>query len=140
MHHATVDVYEHRVDAWIKQRKRAVPPQLAEFVSKIGAGPRADLGCGPGWHCAHLGAPVVALDAALAMVQRVPQFAPGALPIRGDLERLPFRAGALSGAWAHKCYMHLPGVNLPLALAELHRAVALGGAGAHPSDVRPTPT
>ena len=88
---------------------------------------RADLGSGPGWYSAALGTPVVALDAAHAMLQRVPEFAPDAWRVQGDLERLPFRRAALSGAWAHKSYMHVPAERVPMALAELHGAVALGG-------------
>ena len=53
-------------------------------------------------------------------------------PLRGrvvaDLEHLPFRAGALTGAWAQKSYMHIAADRLPLALAELQRALAVGGA------------
>ena len=128
MDRRTVDVYETRVDDWIELRNRGVPEALLrEFVPTIPPGPRADLGCGPGWHSAPLGEPVVALDAALSMTEKVRAFAPGAWPVQGDLERLPFAVGALSGAWAHKCYMHLGAAAVPMALAELHRAVALGG-------------
>ena len=62
------------------------------------------------------------------MLQRVPEFAPDAFPVQADLELLPFRRGALAGAWAHKSYMHVAATAMPLALAELHRAVELGGA------------
>jgi TDG/mug DNA glycosylase family protein len=89
---------------------------------------RADVGCGPGWHSAELGAPVLAFDAAPAMVRQAAEFAPDALRMVADLEHLPLRAGALTGAWAHKCYMHIPDVRLPMALADLHRAMAVGGA------------
>jgi TDG/mug DNA glycosylase family protein len=126
---ATVDVYEDNVADWIEYRRRPLPPALADFARRVGPhGVRADLGCGPGWHSDHLGGPVVALDAAAAMAQQVRSFAPAAWPIVGDLERLPFARGALAGAWAHKCYMHLAATHVPLALAEAHRAIALGGA------------
>ena len=45
-----------------------------------------------------------------------------------DLEALPFRRGALGGVWAHKCYMHIPADRVPLALADAHRALQVGGA------------
>jgi TDG/mug DNA glycosylase family protein len=126
---ATVDVYEHNVADWIEHRRRALPPALDTFSRRVGPdGVRADLGCGPGWHSAHLGGPVAALDAAAAMAGEVREFAPTAWPLVGDLERLPFAQGALAGAWAHKCYMHLAADHVPLALAEAHRAIALGGA------------
>jgi TDG/mug DNA glycosylase family protein len=50
--------------------------------------------------------------------------APEALLVQGDLEALPFRAGALAGAWARASYLHVPAPRLPLALADLHRALA----------------
>jgi TDG/mug DNA glycosylase family protein len=124
----TVDVYEHSVDAWIEHRRRPRPPALDRFAARVPPGVRADIGCGPGWHSGELGAPVVALDASAAMAARVREFSPAAWPAVGDLERLPFRAGSLTGAWAHKSYMHIPQERLPLALAELHRAMTPGGA------------
>ncbi|HET9730919.1 MAG TPA: uracil-DNA glycosylase family protein [Acidimicrobiia bacterium] len=124
----TIDVYEHNVDAWIEHRRRSVPATLDVFARRAPAGPRADLGCGPGWHSGALGDAVVAMDAAAAMTARVREFAPNAWPIVGDLERLPFRRGGLAGAWAHKSYMHLRADHVPLALAEVHRALQLGGA------------
>jgi TDG/mug DNA glycosylase family protein len=128
MDRETVDVYEQNVDDWIEHRRRPVPAALAPFRARVPQGMRADLGCGPGWHSAELGEPVVALDAAAAMTAQVRDFAPNALPVVGDLEHLPFRRGALAGAWAHKCYMHLRPEQLPLALADLHRSMRLGGA------------
>jgi TDG/mug DNA glycosylase family protein len=128
MDRKTVDVYAHNVDDWIVHRRRPRPSRIDAFVARVPPGVRADIGCGPGWHSGELGAPVVAMDAATAMAEQVPEFAPQAWPLVADLERLPFRAGALSGAWAHKSYMHIPAERLPLALAEVHRAIALGGA------------
>jgi hypothetical protein len=128
MDRRTVDVYEQQVDDWIVHRRRPTPATLPDFVARVPAGPRADLGCGPGWHSDQLGAPVVSLDAAFAMTQKVREFAPDAWPVQGDLERLPFRPGALAGAWAHKSYMHVPATHVPLALAEAHRSIARGGA------------
>ncbi len=128
MDRRTVDVYEHNVESWIEHRRRPRPAALDSFVARVPAGVRADVGCGPGWHSGDLGTPVVAFDAAVAMAAQVRTFAPTAWPLVADLERLPFRAGALAGAWAHKSYMHIADDHLPMALAELHRAVALGGA------------
>src|SRR5207253_5403689 len=67
-------------------------------------------------------------DAARGMAAQVRTFAPDAWPLVADLEHLPFRAAALTGAWAHRSYMHIPAEQLPMALAELHRSVAVGGA------------
>jgi TDG/mug DNA glycosylase family protein len=124
----TVEVYEHSVGDWIEHRRRARPKTLDAFVARVPSGVRADVGCGPGWHSGELGEPVVAFDASAAMARQVREFAPNAWPVVADLEHLPFRKGALTGAWAQKCYMHIPAEHLPMALADLHRCLALGGA------------
>jgi TDG/mug DNA glycosylase family protein len=124
----TVDVYERSVDDWIEHRRRARPAAIDAFVARVPPGVRADVGCGPGWHSGELGSPVVAFDASAAMAAQVPTFAPGAWPVVADLEQLPFRSGALTGAWANRSYMHIQAERLPMALADLHRSLALGGA------------
>src|SRR5262245_9973877 len=111
----TVDVYEQHTAEWIELRRRPEPGSLAPFVARTPPGVRADLGSGPGWYTEALGAPAVALDAAFGMVQHVRGFAPSAWPLQGDLESLPFRRGALAGAWAHKAYMHVLGPRVPMA-------------------------
>jgi len=128
MDRTTVNVYETKVEDWIEHRRRARPPTIDAFVARVPPGVRADVGCGPGWHSGELGAPVVAFDAAPAMAAQVRSFAPDAWPLVADLEHLPFRTGALTGAWAQKSYMHIAAEWLPMALAELHRSVAVGGA------------
>lgn len=127
MDRPTIDVYEHRASEWVERRNRPAPGSLARFATRS-TGAVADIGCGPGWHSVALGDQVVALDAAWAMAARVRDFAPHAWPVQADAERLPLRRGALGGAWAHKCYQHLAAEALPLALAELHRALAIGAA------------
>jgi TDG/mug DNA glycosylase family protein len=88
---------------------------------------RADLGCGPGWYSEALGRPVVALDATAAMLALVPEHAPDAARVRGDLEALPLRRGALAGAWVSASLVHVEAERVPLALADLHEAVQVGG-------------
>jgi TDG/mug DNA glycosylase family protein len=46
--------------------------------------------------------------------------------VQADLEALPFRDGGLGGAWGRNTYVHVPKKRLPLALAHLHRSLALG--------------
>ncbi len=128
MDRRTVDVYERNVDAWVEHRQRPRPAGLDDFVRRTPPGVRVDLGCGPGWHSGELGRTVVAMDAAAAMTARVRTFAPDAWPAVADLEALPFRAGAVAGIWAHKAYMHIDDVRLPMALADAHRALTSGGA------------
>ena len=128
MDRTTVNVYETRVDDWIELRRRARPPGIEAFAARVPPGVRADVGCGPGWHSGDLGTPVVAFDAAPAMAAQVRTFAPDAWPLVADLEHLPFRAGTLTGAWAHRSYMHIAPERLPIALAELHRSLRLDAA------------
>jgi double-stranded uracil-DNA glycosylase len=128
MDRATVNVYESSVEGWIEHRRRARPPSIDAFAARVPPGVRADVGCGPGWHSGDLGTPVVAFDAAAAMAAQVRTFAPDAWPVVADLEQLPFRRGALTGAWAHRSYMHIAAEALPMALADLHRSLALGAA------------
>jgi double-stranded uracil-DNA glycosylase len=125
----TVEVYEERAQEWLVHRRRPIPGSLAPFAARVPGGrPRLDLGCGPGWHTAALGSPVVASDAARAMLDLVGAHAPHAARVVADLEALPFAPGALGGIWAHKCYMHVAAEALPMALADAHHALQLGGA------------
>jgi TDG/mug DNA glycosylase family protein len=124
---ATVEIYEAGAEEWARSR----PPKLRDaahaFAAAVPAGAvRVDLGSGPGSYTADLGLPVVALDAAYAMVAMARAVAPGAWCVQGDLEHLPFRAGSLGGAWARASYLHVPQQRLPLALAQLHRATTVG--------------
>src|SRR5262245_34835212 len=52
---------------------------------------------------------------------------PGTPGLVCDLGALPLRPGALAGVWASKVFQHVPRAALPLALAGLHRALAVGG-------------
>ncbi len=127
MDRATVDVYERRAAEWEQARSAGALDLAAAFAGRVADGlPRLDLGCGPGWHAGHLGNPVVCSDAAVAMLDLVPGYAPGALRVAHDLESLPFRRGAFGGVWAHKCLMHVPEERVPMALADLQRASTVG--------------
>ena len=129
MDRRTVEVYEQNAADWVVHRKRPAPAALAEFAARVPRGePRLDLGCGPGWHTGALGTPVIALDAAKAMLDLVETNAPGSARVQADLEALPFRRGTLGGTWAHKCYMHVAAERVPLALADLHRSMSVGAA------------
>ena len=127
MDRTTVDVYEQRAAEWHARR----PPRLADraraFARRVARGElRADLGCGPGSYTALVGEPAVALDAARAMLDLVPEQAPRALRVQADLEALPFRRGTLHGGWARASYLHVPRQRLPVALAHLHHAMVVG--------------
>ena len=129
MERATIEVYERNAEAWAASR----PPRHRTRAAALAAGalpgrPRLDAGCGPGGYLADLAGddPVVALDAAFAMVDLARISHPGALGVRADLEALPFRDRSLGAAWARNTYIHVPRVRLPLALARLQWALAPG--------------
>jgi len=119
-------VYERRADEWAA-RRRAHRVDVARALASAARGPSIDLGCGPGWHAPSLPAPVVAMDGARSMLDLAGVHAPAALRVQGDLEALPFRPSSFGAAWARNSYVHLPRVRVPMALAELHRAVQVGG-------------
>ncbi len=124
-HSATVSVYEDRADEWRAERQPKSTAAVEAFASlECPDGVTADLGCGPGWHTGALPRPALAIDAAQPMLEMVPDFAPDALRCRADLAALPLAAGSLAGAWASRSYVHLDRRHVPLALADLHRALA----------------
>ena len=124
MDRPTVDLYEAQSETYAARR---APTDLGLAVA-VGArrpsGVVVDLGSGPGWYTGALGHPVVALDAAMAMLKLTRQAAPDAWAVQGDLAALPFRRGALAAAWARNSYVHLHAADVPLALADLHHALA----------------
>ncbi|MGZ8752387.1 MAG: uracil-DNA glycosylase family protein [Acidimicrobiia bacterium] len=125
----TVSVYEARAAEWASRRPPRLVDEAVAFAARVTPGAlRVDLGCGPGSYLAALGQPIVALDAAGAMLDLAGDAAPGALRVRADLEGLPLRAGSLGGAWARASYLHVPRTRLPLALRQLHQACALDAA------------
>jgi TDG/mug DNA glycosylase family protein len=126
MDRPTVDFYETRAGDYEASRAATHLSEAESFGRRRPPGVAVDLGCGPGWYTAALGTPVVALDAALAMVRRAREVAPASLGVQADLTALPFRARSLGGGWARNTYVHLRASNLPLALADLHRAMVVG--------------
>ena len=126
MDRATVDIYERDSHRYEAQRTPRHRPHAEAFGRRVTQGLAVDLGCGPGWYTDALGEPAVALDAALAMLRRARQLSPTCLPVQADLAALPFRRGSLGGGWARNTYVHLPAVDVPMALAELHAALAVG--------------
>lgn len=128
MERATVDIYEARGAEWAARRRPVRHHDAVAFAARLPAGAvRLDAGAGAGRYTAALGSPVVALDAARTMLALLRDAAPGAWPVQADLEALPLRRGAVGGTWANMSYLHVPRARLPLALADLHRAMVVGG-------------
>jgi TDG/mug DNA glycosylase family protein len=123
----TVRVYEEHAAEW----RAARPPQFLDHLRSLASdvvegAVVVDLGCGAGLHVPFLPRPTVALDAAHAMVRLARDVAPDAWPVQADLEALPFRRGSLGGGWARASYVHVRRERLPIALADLHDALAVG--------------
>lgn len=128
MDRATIDVYEARAAEWRDRRPARLTERAERFAASVPSGVRrADLGCGAGLYLPHLGRPVVALDAARAMLELSRGVAPDAVLVQADVEALPLRRASLGGAWARATYLHVSRPRLPAALADLHRAVCVGG-------------
>ena len=123
----TVDAYEGDAAAqrYIDRREVFAPERAERFGASI-EGWRVDVGSGPGHYTNLLGRPLVSIDASNAMTRLLRCRHPGAACVQADFTALPFRRGALAGAWASKTYQHVPHEDLPLALADLHRSLALG--------------
>lgn len=123
----TAQTYDGAAREWERRRRPEDVAPARRFGTRIrSGGVRVDLGCGPGFHVASLGAPVVALDVARAMLRLTRARAPHAHSVCADLEALPFRRGSLAGAWAEKSYVHVPSQRLPMALAQLHWTLEVG--------------
>ena len=127
MERTTVEIYEASGATWAQRRRPERTDEARAFADRVGPrGVRADLGCGAGRYSTELGAPLVALDAARTMLGLCRAAAPDALLVQADLEALPIRRGALRGGWGSMSYLHVPSARLPLALADLHRSLAVG--------------
>ena len=127
MERDTVAIYEAVASDYDRARQPKRRNEAVAFGRRVGRGRvRLDVGSGAGRYTAALGTPVVALDAARAMLDLTRSHAPAALCVQADLERLPLRRTGAAGAWANMSYHHIPTERLPLALAELHWALAVG--------------
>jgi double-stranded uracil-DNA glycosylase len=124
---ATIEVYEEGAARWRDTRPARFIERAERLGRAVAAGmPRVDLGCGAGLHLPALGRPVIALDAAYAMVSLAREAEPASLPVQADLEHLPFRRAALGGSWARASYLHVRRTRLPWSLMELHTALDVG--------------
>ena len=124
----TVAVYEREATRFAERRRASSVDRAESFAAAVApGGRRVDLGSGLGHHVPFLGTPVVAADAAPAMLLEARRRHGPVAAVACDLEHLALRPGSLAGVWASKCLQHIPAARLPLALAGLHRVLALGG-------------
>ncbi|QXC61471.1 methyltransferase domain-containing protein [Aquihabitans sp. G128] len=128
MHRPTIDVYEREAEGYAVRRGVQREERVRAFAGAVVDGARRlDLGCGPGHYLPLLGRPAVAVDATAAMVGAAHRDHPEAAVVQADLADLPFGRGTFAGVWASKAHQHLPAADLPLALADVHRVLAVGG-------------
>src|SRR3546814_13413419 len=99
-----MDSSEAQGDRYEGRRSPGRLPEAEAFGARRPEGVAVDLGCGQGWYTAALGEPVVALDAALAMLRRTREVAPGPVAVPAGLGTPPLRAGAIAGGWARHTY------------------------------------
>ena len=126
MDRATIEVYEGNARRYHERRGVHGPERVRAFADSVD-GRRLDLGAGPGIYLPLLGRPAVALDAARNMLAEASRNAPGVPSVQADLLHLPFRRGAFAGVWASKAHQHLIPDELPMAFADVHRALAVDG-------------
>ena len=128
MDRTTIGIYEAEAVGYEARRPARHAARAAAFAPEVLPGlPCADLGCGPGVYLESLAGAgtVVGVDAAYAMVAMARHRTPQTVVLQADLEALPLRDRSLGGAWARNSYVHVPKVRLPMALAHLHRAMAV---------------
>lgn len=110
-----------------KPLDRALLDAFAERVR--GAGPVADLGCGPGHVARYLadrGGDVFGLDLSPEMVAQARALHPGIPFAVGDLAALDAADGAWAGAVAYYSLIHLPRGAVATALREIARVLRPG--------------
>ncbi|MEV6757573.1 class I SAM-dependent methyltransferase [Streptomyces sp. NPDC051214] len=108
---------------------RAVLAAFAELAS-AGAGPVAELGCGPGWTTAHLrdlGLEVFGIDLSPVMVDLARENHPDLRFEVGSMDALDLADGKLSGILSWYSVIHTPPEELPPYFAEFRRVLAPGG-------------
>ncbi|MEV6867383.1 methyltransferase domain-containing protein [Streptosporangium subroseum] len=113
-----------------KPLDRAMLAAFAELVQANGAGPVADLGCGPGRVTAHLdclGLSAFGIDLSPGMVAVARQTYPGLRFDEGSMTALDLKDDVLGGIVAWYSTVHTPPEGLPVMFAEFHRVLAPGG-------------
>ncbi|MPZ82437.1 MAG: methyltransferase domain-containing protein [Actinophytocola sp.] len=113
-----------------KPLDRALLGGFAELVRATGAGPVADIGCGPGRVAAHLtglGLTVFGIDLSPKMVALARRTYPDLRFDEGSMTALDIADGTLGGVVAWYTVIHIPDELLPGVFAEFNRVLAPGG-------------
>lgn len=122
----TLAAYEAGAEAYAARgtapsRKRAAPLVAAAVPGR----PVLDLGCGTGYDLGVLGPDVVGVDPVAAMLSESRSAHPHVPLVRAAAGALPVRPRSFGAAWASKSLQHVAADALPLALADLHRSLAV---------------
>nr|WP_153426895.1 class I SAM-dependent methyltransferase [Streptomyces alkaliphilus] len=109
---------------------RAVLAAFAEYVRAAGAGPVAELGCGPGRVTAHLrdlGLDVFGVDLSPVMIELAREAYPDLRFEVGSMHALDLADERLRGIVSWYSIIHVPPRDVPSYLAEFRRVMAPGG-------------
>jgi|SRR5882724_8110922 len=110
--------------------QRGILALFAELINAQGAGPVADIGCGPGRITAHLhriGLDAFGVDLSPAMIDLARRDHPGLRFEVGSMTGLDLPDGSLAGVLAWFSLIHVPDDEAPTVLAEFHRVLRPGG-------------
>ena len=127
---ATVYAERFRDELAAKPLDRAMLAAFAEVVRAGGAGPVADVGCGPGrvtGYLNDLGLPVFGIDLSPEMIAVARRTYPGLRFEVGSMLALDLPDAALGGVLAWYSLIHIPDERVPEAFAEFYRVLAPGG-------------
>ena len=114
-----------------KPLDRALLAAFAEIVlERLGGGPVADIGCGPGHitsHLADLGLNAMGIDLSEEMVGLARHTHPALEFRQGSMTALELSDESLTAIVAFYSIIHIPDSHLPLVFAEFRRVLRPGG-------------
>ncbi|MEV0151680.1 MULTISPECIES: class I SAM-dependent methyltransferase [unclassified Nonomuraea] len=109
---------------------RALIDTFTDLVKATGAGPIADLGCGPGHYTAYLqarGVPAIGIDLSPGMIEQARQEHPGLRFEVGSMFALDLADAGVGGVFSHYSIIHTPPERVHELFDEFARVLAPGG-------------